>query len=155
MSGAVSSPSGSGLCIAIPPSVAEEFKNLKTKRKYSWLMLSINMETFSLEVKKTGSPGSKQLQELVSSLPPASGAYIVYDLPVQNSYGGAGSSLKFITWAPACAPGKTTVAYAQQRRSLNSVFTGCVDITCTTKGDVEKALGAKSGEEEEDWDPDS
>ena len=74
---------------------------------------------------------------------------------MKNSYGGFGSSLKFVTWAPTCAPGKTTVAYAQQRRALNGVFTGCVDVMCTSKGDLERALGEKKGEEEEEWDPDA
>jgi cofilin len=158
MSGAVSSTTGdSSLCITVPPEISTLFKDLKTRRKYAWLMLSINMDTFSLEVKKTGLPGPKQLQELLSSLPPAAGCFIVYDLPVKNTYGGLGSSLKFITWAPTSAPGKTTVAYAQQRRSLDTVFTGVIDSLATTRSDIEGLLGGgdKGDKDDGEWDPDA
>jgi hypothetical protein len=184
---ATSSTTGdSSLCIAVPAEVATLFKDLKTHRKYSWLMFTINMDTFSLEVKEKGAPGPKALVELMRCLPPAAGCYIVYDLPVKNTYGGMGSSLKFITWAPTSAPGesfgawtfahcvpvklshtkpsltplfsgKTTVAYAQQRRSLNTVFTGVIDSLATTRSDIEGLLGEKKGDKDggDDWDPDA
>ena len=145
----------SSLCVTIPADVVAAFKDLKTKRKHAWLLLRINPEQFSLEVLRTGAPGPRALAELLAALPLAAGAYFVYDLPTKNSYGGAGSSLRFFTWAPSAAPGKATVIYASQRKALDAVFTGCIDALATSKGDVEAALGDKSGAGEEEWDPDA
>jgi hypothetical protein len=143
------------LKVSIPQEVQSLFKDLKTKRKYAWLLLRINQESFSLEVVKTGTPGPAALEQLLAALPLAAGAYFVYDLPVKNSYGGSGSSLRFYTWAPSAAPGKATVIYASQRKSLDSVFTGCIDNLATNKADIETALGSTKKGESDEWDPDA
>lgn len=61
----------------------------------------------------------------------------------------------FFTWAPSAA-GRANVVYAAQRRSLDAVFTGCIDAHAATRDDVESILtsGGKEAEEAE-WDPDS
>lgn len=141
------------MLLSIPDSIKATFKALKQKRVWAWLLLRINTDTFSLEEVKTGAPGPRALQELLSSLPLAAGAYIVYDLPTTNSYGGSGSQLRFFTWAPSAAPGKANVIYAAQRKALDGVFTGCIDALATCKGDLEAVLGAAKKEEAE-WDPD-
>ncbi len=141
--------------VTIPPEVVAQFKDLKTKRKYAWLLMRIDTERFALEVVKAGAPGPQALAQLLAALPLSSGAYFVYDLPTKNSYGGQGSSLRFFTWAPAAAPGKATVIYASQRRALDTVFKGCIDALATGKGDVESALGTQGGAAEEEWDPDA
>ena len=158
MSGAVASlpaATESSLCVTIPADVVATFKDLKTRRKHAWQLLRINSETFTLETVKTGAPGPRALAELLAALPVAAGAYFVFDLPTKNSYGGAGSSLRFFTWAPSAAPGKATVIYASQRKSLDAVFTGCIDALATCKGDVEAALGGGKGAADEEWDPDA
>ena len=152
--GGDSAPPSGSLCITIPDSVKATFKALKQARKFAWLLLRINSESFCLEEMRTGAPGPKALSELLSALPLAAGAYIVYDLPKQNSYGGSGSQLRFFTWAPSAAPGKATVIYAAQRRSLDAVFTGCIDSLAVCKADLEAVLGAPKAAEEE-WDPDA
>ena len=144
----------SSMMVAIPDSVKATFKALKQQRKYAWMILRINSDTFSLEEVRTGAPGPKALQELLAALPLAAGAYIVYDLPKQNSYGGSGSQLRFFTWAPSAAPGKASVIYAAQRRALDAVFTGCIDSLAVCKADLEAVLGGAKADEEE-WDPDA
>lgn len=141
--------------VAVPAEVVAAFKDLKTRRKHAWLLMRINTEAFALEVVKTGAPGPRALSELLAALPLASGAYFVFDLPTKNSYGGQGSSLRFFTWAPAAALGKSTVVYASQRRALDGVFTGCIDSLATSKGDVEAALQSEPSAAEEEWDPDA
>jgi hypothetical protein len=142
------------MLLTVPDSVKATFKALKQQRKHAWLLLRINAEQFCLEEVKTGAPGPRALPELLSALPLAAGAFVVYDLPTQNSYGGSGSKLFLFTWAPSAAPGKANVIYAAQRKALDGVFTGCIDSLATCKADVEAVLGAKKGVEEE-WDPDA
>ena len=96
----------------------------------------------------------EELRAVAAALPLAAGAYIVYDLPKQNSYGGSGSQLRFFTWAPSAAPGKASVIYAAQRRALDAVFTGCIDSLAVCKADLEAVLGGAKADEEE-WDPDA
>lgn len=143
------------MSVVIPPEVAATFKDLKQRRKLAWMLMRIDTEHFRLEVVKTGTPGPQALAELLAALPLGNGAYFVFDLPVKNTYGGQGSSLRFFTWAPAAAPGKATVIYAAQRKTLDTVFTGCIDALATCKGDVETALGAQSSKDDEEWDPDA
>jgi hypothetical protein len=144
----------SDMLLHVPDTIKATFKALKQQRKHAWLLLRINAEKFCLEEVKTGAPGPRALQELLSALPPAAGAYIVYDLPKQNTYGGSGSQLRFFTWAPSAAPGKANVIYAAQRKALDGVFTGCIDALATSKADLEAVLGAAKAAEEE-WDPDA
>jgi hypothetical protein len=144
----------SKMLLEIPQSVRDTFKALKQQRKHAWLLLRINSEKFCLEEVKTGAPGPRALQELLSALPLAAGAYIVYDLPKANTYGGQGSQLRFFTWAPSAAPGKANVIYAAQRKALDGVFTGCIDALATCKADLQAVLGAGVVEEAE-WDPDA
>lgn len=141
--------------ISIPEAIAAEYKALKQKRKHAWMLLRIDGASFALELVKTGPPGAGALAELLRALPPAGGGYIVFDLPIKNSYGGSGSKLFLINWAPASA-GRGNVIYAQQRRALDGVFTGVIDAHAATKGDVEALLSpGKAGDDDGDFDPDA
>jgi hypothetical protein len=118
-------------------------------------MYRIDADTFTLEETRSGAPGASALADLTRALPPASGAYFVFDQPTNNSYGGAGSRLLFFTWAPPAA-GRANVAYAAQRRALDAVFTGCIDAHAASRDEVEAALApARAAEADGDWDPDA
>lgn len=63
-----SSPSGS-MQVTVPDATMAEFKALKTRRKYRYMTMKINSETFELEVDKTGAPSATGAQFL-KVLPP-------------------------------------------------------------------------------------
>lgn len=57
------SPSGS-MQVTVLDATMAEFKALKTRRKYRYMTLKINSETFELEVDKTGLPSATGAQFL-------------------------------------------------------------------------------------------
>ena len=150
-------PASTSLSVTIPPEIGIAFKSMKQKRTAAWMMYSIDSESFTLKESARGIPGPNALKDLVRALPPADGRFIVFDLAIKNSYGGAGSRLLFITWAPSAA-GRANVIYAAQRRTLDNVFTGCIDAHAATRDDVENILkpeSEKSKGGDDEWDPDA
>jgi Cofilin/tropomyosin-type actin-binding protein len=140
--------------LSIPPECITAFKELKTKRAFQWLSYKINEQELSLELSKAGKPSNTAVAEMIKSLPEAEGRFLIFDLAVKNSYGGAGSRIYLISYAPSSA-GRNNIAYAAQRRALDKAFTGCIDAHAGSKQDIEKLLNADAKTVEEEWDPDA
>jgi hypothetical protein len=149
-------PTTSSLSVSISPDIVASFKAMKQRRTAAWIMYEIDSSSFSLRETARGAPSANAVKDLVRALPPADGRFFVFDLPIKNSYGGTGSRLMFVTWAPSAA-GRANVVYAAQRRSLDAVFTGCIDAHAATRDDVEGILTPAGGKDTSDeaWDPDS
>lgn len=142
--------------IEITPEVAETYKDFKQKRKYKWLMFKLNQETFRLEITNTGAPSSG-VAEFVKAFPDTDARYGMYDLPIQNKYGGSGSKLILFIWCPATA-GRNNMFYASSRRSLDSFFQGSEDRQVTNRKGIEEVLNPpKKGntDDDDEFDPDA
>lgn len=150
-------PSSTSLSVSVPNDIIVAFKAFKQKRSATWIAYAIDAASFTLKETDRGIPGPNVVKDLVRALPPADGRYFVFDLAVKNSYGGAGSRLLFVTWAPSAA-GRANVIYAAQRRTLDVVFTGCIDAHAATRDEVERQCSHetdKAGAGDDDWDPDA
>lgn len=149
---------GGSTKIGVPDAVAQAFKDLKQKRKLSWMTFRLNPDTFELEVAKTGARGSG-VADFVKALPDSEARFAVYDQAVQNTYGGSGSKLFCFLWAPPTG-GRSNVLYSSQRRGLDGLFTGVEDKQVTTRRAVEDVLAAAGGvkkvdDDDGEFDPDA
>ena len=161
MSSSSSSSSGGGggggttSIISIPPEVGEEFKKMKTRRAYKYMILQLK-EDFSLSVAKTGPPTSTA-RDFIKALPTSDSRYAVFDMEITAKSGMKSSKIMFFLWTPDASTGRSKMFYTSQRRTLDTVFTGVEDVQSSKVEDIAKILGEKSliVEEEAEWDPDA
>ena len=135
--------------IEIAPEVVEIYKNFKQKRQYKWLIFKLNQETFQMEITNQGAPNTG-VAEFVKAFPDTDARYGIYDLPIQNKYGGSGSKLILFIWCPSTA-GRNNMFYASSRRSLDVFFQGTEDKQVTTRKAIEEILNpSKKGNDDDD-----
>lgn len=147
--------SGSGFKVNAGEAVLAEFKALRTRRKYRYIIFKIEEETLELVVEKTGPPTSTA-RDLINSLPISQPRYACYDLDYTTKDGRKASKLFFIVWTPAV--GRSGLLYASQRRNLDAVISGVEDAQVGSKEALAKLIEPSNGkddEEEDEWDPDA
>ncbi len=188
--------SATGTSITVPDAVRQAFLDMKQKRAHRWMTFKLDQTTFELSVADTSGPGAgasagavggtgaaaaasagtanlkAEVAAFVKKLPDSEARYAVFDLPIQNKYGGSGTRLYLFLWAPASA-GRSNLFYASQKKSLSSFFSGVEDAQVSSRKAVEDVLlpppaaaagggakfgGAKKsggGGDDSDFDPDA
>jgi cofilin len=149
-----SSSTATGVNVVVPEATLNEFKALKTRRKYRWIVFRIEESTLELQVEKAGAPSSTG-RDLIKALPISEARYAVFDFEYTTKDGRRTSKLVFIVWTPSI--GKTGMLYASQRRNLDNSITGIgLDVQAGDSAKIAKVLELdKDDESEEEWDPDA
>ena len=131
---------GGASSVVVPPDVAAMYADFKTRRAFRWMLLSLDLERFELRVDRTGAPGSG-VDEFLKALPDGEARYAVYDQVVHNKYGGTNTRLDAFMWSPSTA-GRSNMAYASCRKSLDKFFSGTQACQCTSRKAIEEILAA-------------
>ncbi|DAZ99656.1 TPA: hypothetical protein N0F65_001893 [Lagenidium giganteum] len=120
---------------AIVPSddVAAEFKQLKMRRKYRYVLFRI--EGASIIVDSTGPP-TATLAQFSAALPDADCRYAVYEHDVLTADGRKTSKLYFVTWIPQNSHPGLKMAYTHAKGSIRSLCDGCFDLNAVTRKEI-------------------
>jgi len=131
---------GGASSVVVPPDVAAMYADFKTRRAFRWMLLSLDLERFELRVDRTGAPASG-VEDFLKALPDGEARYAVYDQVVHNKYGGTNTRLFAFMWSPSTA-GRSNMAYASCRKSLDKFFSGTQACQCTSRKAIEEILAA-------------
>jgi cofilin len=142
--------------VTVPEAVATEFKLMKQRRKYRWLLLKLDHDTFELSIEKSGEPASTHA-DFVKALPEAEARFAVYDYEYTTRDGRKTDKIFLVVWTPASALARSKMFYTSQRRALDKSFTGVEDLHADDRASITKVIApaASAKDDDEEWDPDA
>jgi cofilin len=142
--------------VGVPEDVAGEFKLMKQRRKYRWMTLKLDHDSFQVSVEKTGEAASSAA-DFVKALPESEARYAVFDYEFTTKDGRKTSKIYFVIWTPAAALARSKMFYTSQRRALDKAFTGVEDLTASDRAAIIKVIApvAAAKDDDDDWDPDA
>ncbi|KAF1334349.1 Actin depolymerizing factor, partial [Globisporangium splendens] len=147
------------------PDVAAEFKQLKMRRKYRFVLFKI--DGAQMVVDATGPP-SAGFADFLHALPDSDCRYAVYDHEFLTSDGRKSSKLFFVTWCalsmglsvlhyfiltivcyariPQNSNPQFKMAYTHAKSTIRAVCDGALDVNANTKKEIEQSMGVTSGD---------
>eukprot|EP01138_Halocafeteria_seosinensis_P009969 gb/GECG01010181.1/.p1 GENE.gb/GECG01010181.1/~~gb/GECG01010181.1/.p1 ORF type:complete len:156 (+),score=10.42 gb/GECG01010181.1/:1-468(+) len=103
-----STTGASGRKADVAPECLKDYKDLKTKRKYKFMTIKIEDESFTLVTEKKGGKNDT-IDQFLGSLPHSRCRYLVYDQQYKNPEGRIIEKLFYIIWTPGSAPSRERV----------------------------------------------
>lgn len=150
-----------------------EFDALKKRRKYRFLVLKADPETFELSVEARGPPTATPA-DLLKALPRVQCRFAVYDHEFRTKDGRIKNDLYVIAWTPGTAAAHQKVFYASQRLHVSGSLAGTRELRAANDAEIlsvlsikvegEKPAGGAAGggsggadddDDDEHWDPDA
>jgi cofilin len=130
---------------AISPTaeVVSEFKLLKMRRKYRFLLFRIEGAQIVVDA---SAPPSAAFADLLRALPDSDCRYAVYDHEFTTADGRKSSKLFFVTWIPQNSHPGFKMAYTHAKPAIRAVCEGAFDVNAVTKKEVELGVGVSSGD---------
>jgi len=93
----------------------------------------------------------KDVKDLVKAVPDSDCRYIVFEHIYKTSDGRPADKIFFISWFPRAASNPQKMLYTTAREFIRDVCKGCLDISCTTKGEIlDHVLQASGGKQHDD-----
>ncbi len=130
-------------------------------RKSSFVIFKINAEGDRFVVDSKGKRRDT-VATFLSKLPENDMRLCIMNHEYKTADGRITDKMFFIFWAPPTAQTESKMRYSADKSVLRSeAGEGYVDISVTTKAEIEKACGIKgpnpdsSDDDEEEWDPDA
>lgn len=144
-----------------PARLRAEFKQLKTRRKHRFLVMTINEESFELAIETIGER-EHGATELLKALPPTASRYAVFDHEMVLDDGRRKDKLYFITWTPHAAKAHSKMLYSSQKGRVVRALPGVDDLPAQATSALQAVLGgdargrgdAVEDEDDDEWDPD-
>eukprot|EP01138_Halocafeteria_seosinensis_P009971 gb/GECG01010183.1/.p1 GENE.gb/GECG01010183.1/~~gb/GECG01010183.1/.p1 ORF type:complete len:161 (+),score=26.01 gb/GECG01010183.1/:1-483(+) len=134
-----STTGASGRKADVAPECLKDYKDLKTKRKYKFMTIKIEDESFTLVTEKKGGKNDT-IDQFLGSLPHSRCRYLVYDQQYKNPEGRIIEKLFYIIWTPGSAPSRERILYSSQKFATTEYFTGVEEIQASTKDDLRELL---------------
>ncbi|KAF4322104.1 hypothetical protein BBI17_004353 [Phytophthora kernoviae] len=130
---------------AITPTdeVIAEFKQLKMRRKYRYVLLRI--EAAHVVVDSTAPP-SATFKDFEAALPDSDCRYAVYDHEFLTSDGRKSSKIFFVSWIPQNSHPGFKMAYTHAKSAVRAVCEGCFDVSAVIKKEVAQGMEITSGD---------
>lgn len=122
--------------------VVSEFKQLKMRRKFRYLLFRI--EGDKVVVDTTALP-SATFEDFHAALPDSDCRYAVYDHEFQTADGRKSSKLFFVTWIPQNSHPGFKMAYTHAKSAIQSVCGGCYEVSAVLKKEIAQGMGMTGG----------
>ena len=143
----------------------QAFIDLKQKRKYKFIVISVENGEFVLEAtgKKRYAGAGAAEKALLKALPHSGCRFAVHDYEYKTSDGRISDKLFFISWCPRPSTARQKMEYTTEKPKFRSLCHGVFDVNAVTTDDVLVGLGVKKqtahsdseDEDDEEWDPDA
>ena len=119
------------------PGVVEEFNELKTRKKYSYIIYKISDDKKFIEIEATGEPGAT-FEDFCTKLPDASCRYGILDVEITTKSGATANKVMFIAWSDDNASVKPKMLYASSKDAIKKALSGITEeYQATDRSDLE------------------
>jgi hypothetical protein len=92
----------------------------------------------------------KTVHDLAKAVPFSDCRYIVFEHAYKTPEGRPADKLYFISWFPRSSSNPQKMLYTTARRFIRDVCPGCIDITCTTAGEILDIILKSEGKQKDD-----
>lgn len=130
--------------IAPTDEVVAEFKALKMRRKYRFVLFRI--EGAQVVVDSSGPP-TATFKDFEAALPDDDCRYAVYDHEFLTADGRKSSKLFFVSWIPQNSHPGFKMAYTHAKSAVRAVCEGCFDVSAVIKSEVAQGMNISSGDD--------
>ncbi|CAH0488126.1 unnamed protein product [Peronospora farinosa] len=129
---------------AITPTdaVMDEFKQLKMRRKYRYILFRIEADKVIVD---TTASSSATFADFNASLPDSDCRYAVYDHEFVTADGRKSSKLFFVTWIPQNSHPGFKMAYTHAKSAIQSVCEGCFEVSAVMKKEIAQGMDITDG----------
>jgi cofilin len=115
-------------CIAV-------FQDLKLKKKYKYIIFSLNKEATEIIVQGAGNDDYEEF--IVKALPETECRWAIYDFEFEKEGGGRRNKITFLSWSPDDAKIKQKMLFASSRDALKRALNGiAIEIQGTDLSEV-------------------
>ena len=128
--------------IAPTDDVMTEFKLLKMRRKYRYILFRIEADKVVVDLT---APRSATFKDFDAALPDSDCRYAVYDHEFQTSDSRPSSKLFFVTWIPQNSHPGFKMAYTHAKSAIQSVCEGCFEVSAVIKKEIALGLDITDG----------
>jgi len=108
--------------VAVSPDCLGQFNDLKLKKKYKYIVFSLNKDNTEIVVEKTST--STDYEDFIKDLPEAECRWAVYDLEFEKEGAGIRNKIVFYSWAPDDAKIKAKMVFASSKDALRRSLVG-------------------------------
>ncbi|KAI9912586.1 hypothetical protein PsorP6_005379 [Peronosclerospora sorghi] len=122
--------------------VIAEFKLLKMRRKYRYILFRIEADKVVVDAT---SPPSATFANFNAALPDSDCRYAVYDHDYITPDGRKSNKLFFVTWIPQNSHPGYKMAYTHAKSAIQSVCEGCYEVSGLTKKDIAQEMNITDG----------
>jgi cofilin len=144
MASAVPAPKLETATMTVTKECLDEFKALKTRRRYRWLLLVASSKDLTVSLEQAG-PRDSSPEDFMKALPRTACRYAIYDFDYVRADGRPGSKLFLMLWAPNTAQPHDRMFYTSQKAKVTPSFTGIESMVAHSLEDVEMAVGGHAG----------
>jgi len=107
--------------VGLNPKCLEVYQELKTRKKFKYIIYTLNETNTEIIVDKTGE--ESDYESFVEKLPPNECRYAVYDFEYEKE-GGKRNKITFYSWAPGDAKIKSRMVFASSKDALRRALVG-------------------------------
>lgn len=129
--------------IAPTDAVVAEFKQLKMRRKYRYVLFRIEADKVVVDAT---APPSASFADFNAALPDSDCRYAVYDHEFLTPDGRKSSKLFFVTWIPQNSHPGFKMAYTHAKSAVQSVCDGCFEVSAVIKKEVAQGMDITDGD---------
>nr|CCA15393.1 conserved unknown protein putative [Albugo laibachii Nc14] len=126
--------------------IYEEFKNLKLRRRYRYIVMKIVEAKVVIE---STAPPTASFESFIAALPDADSRYAVYDHEFTTTDGRKSSRLYFVTWIPQSSAPGFKMAYTHAKNAIRAPLEGIYDLNAVTKQEIIDVLGPSTSKDSE------
>ncbi|KAJ7643942.1 actin depolymerizing factor [Roridomyces roridus] len=108
--------------VAVNPDCLEQFSDLKLKKKYKYIVFTLNADNTEIVVGKTST--STDYEDFIKELPETECRWAVYDLEFEKEGAGKRNKIVFYSWAPDDAKIKAKMVFASSKDALRRSLVG-------------------------------
>ncbi|KIM41051.1 hypothetical protein M413DRAFT_445794 [Hebeloma cylindrosporum] len=121
--------------VGVNPQCVDAFQDLKLKKKYKYIIFTLNKDFTEIVVDKTSDV--QDYDEFVAALPETECRWAIYDFEFEKEGAGKRNKIIFLSWSPDDAKIKQKMVFASSRDALKRSLTGiAVEIQGTDFGEV-------------------
>lgn len=128
--------------IAPTEAVMTEFKQLKMRRKYRYILFRIDADKIVVDAT---APPSTTFVDFSAALPDSDCRYAVYDHEFLTADGRKSSKLFFVTWIPQNSHPGFKMAYTHAKSAIQSVCEGCIEVSAVIKKEIAVGMNIPAG----------
>jgi len=111
------------------------FQDLKLKKKYKYIIFSLNKEATEIIVQGAGNDDYEEF--IVKALPETECRWAIYDFEFEKEGGGRRNKITFLSWSPDDAKIKQKMLFASSRDALKRALNGiAIEIQGTDLSEV-------------------